>query len=85
MCNNDHPYSKNQHGKQIDSGFFKGPIVAHTQILVQGYHCFYTEELNQTLSSIFGTGYITILQTFMPILDTISRLLNGTALNILAT
>ena len=59
--------------------------MAHTQMLVQGYHCFYTEELNQTLSSIFGTGYITILQTFMPILDTISGLQNGTALHILAT
>lgn len=27
-------YSKNQHGKQIDSGFLKGPIMAHTQILI---------------------------------------------------
>ena len=62
---------KNQHGEQIDSGFFKGPIMANTQILEQGYRCFYTEELNQAFSSIFGTGYITILQTFMPILDTI--------------
>ena len=59
--------------------------MAHTQILAQGYCCFYKEELNQTLSSICGTGYITILQTFMPILDTISGLQNGTALNILAT
>ena len=46
MCNNDYPYSKNQHGKQIDGGFLKGPIMAHTQILEQRYRCFCnTEEL----------------------------------------
>ena len=46
MCNNDYPYSKNQHGKQIDRGFLKGPIMAHTQILEQRYRCFCnTEEL----------------------------------------
>ena len=57
-----------------------------TQVGAQekGFCCFYTEEFNQTFSSICGTGYITILQTFMPILDTISRLQNGAALNILA-
>ena len=77
MCNNDHPYSKNQHGKQIDSGFFKGPIMTHTQILEQGFCCFYKEELNQMFSSTCGTGYITILQTFMPILDTIIIIKNA--------
>ena len=37
----------------------------------QEFHCFYPEELDQKFSSIFGTGYITILQTYMAILDTI--------------